>query len=357
MEYVNITFRLLAISQTLLFLLFVAFSDNPLRVKSVGMAFIIGVMAYIAIPLIEDYTPHIERVKVFWLIANIVPSLLLLFVFFIFEESCEIPKWLIALVSLSVLSSVWFQFSIGNHFNLPIWLQTPKTDVTLTVVCSPLWLQILKAGITLTAICIIWNGRESDLVELRTKLRTIFVLVVAVQTLMVIFLEMMTHFDPPLILDTVMQFLILIFCVAVNYFFIKLNPQGTLMATVAPVTMANTEKVVDPHIAELLDRMRSERLYADHDLRVNSLAQMINLPEYKLRKKINQELGYRNFNHFVNHYRIEEAGIKLREDTRIPVLTIALDVGFRSISSFNSAFQAHFGLSPTKYRAESLPNI
>jgi len=102
--------------------------------------------------------------------------------------------------------------------------------------------------------------------------------------------------------------------------------------------------------------MRDERLYADHDLRVGTLAQLINIPEYKLRQKINQELGYRNFNQFVNHYRIEEAGVKLREDGRTPVLTIALDVGFRSISSFNSAFQAHFGLSPTKYRAESLPN-
>jgi len=100
--------------------------------------------------------------------------------------------------------------------------------------------------------------------------------------------------------------------------------------------------------------MRSERLYADHDLRVASLASMLNVPEYKLRKKINQQLGYRNFNQFVNRYRIEEAGVKLREDMRKPVLSIALDVGFRSISSFNTAFQAQFGVSPTKYRSEIL---
>jgi len=109
----------------------------------------------------------------------------------------------------------------------------------------------------------------------------------------------------------------------------------------------------DPLISELLKRMRDERLYADHDLRVGSLASLLNIPEYKLRSKINQQLGYRNFNQFVNHYRIEEAGVKLRKDVRMPVLSIALDVGFRSISSFNSAFQTQFGISPTQYRAES----
>lgn len=337
MEYLNLIFRLLAISQAVLFLLFIAGSSNPWRVKSVGMGLIVGITTYVGMPLIEDYTPYLQEVQLVWLFANIVPSLLLLFVFFIFEESCEIPPWIIGLVSVAILSSVWFHLSEGGYIN------------------SPVWLRVLKAVIVLIAVGLIWKGRENDLVELRTKLRTIFILVLAIQTLVVISVEMVTNFNPPLTFDTIVQFCIFVFGITANYFFAKLNPTGALMMPVAPQPVA-AENVVDPHIAELLERMRSERLYADHDLRVSSLAQLINLPEYKLRKKINQELGYRNFNHFVNHYRIEEAGVKLREDTRTPVLTIALDVGFRSISSFNSAFQAHFGLSPTKYRAEILPD-
>ena len=103
----------------------------------------------------------------------------------------------------------------------------------------------------------------------------------------------------------------------------------------------------------LLHRMKNERLYADHDLRVAGLAQLLGVPEYQLRKRINQKLGYRNFNQFVNRYRIAEAGERLLENTQTPVLTIALDVGFRSISSFNTAFQAQYGVSPTRYRAEA----
>ena len=68
------------------------------------------------------------------------------------------------------------------------------------------------------------------------------------------------------------------------------------------------------------------------------------------------ESDNRNFNQFVNRYRIEEAGERLLSEARTPVLTIALDVGFRSISSFNTAFQAQFGVSPTQYRAQALSN-
>jgi AraC-like DNA-binding protein len=100
--------------------------------------------------------------------------------------------------------------------------------------------------------------------------------------------------------------------------------------------------------------MQDERLYADHDLRVAKLADMVGLPEHSLRKKINKQLGYRNFNQFVNRYRIEEAGQRLNKEPTIPVLSVALDVGFRSISSFNTAFQSQFGMSPTEYRRQSL---
>ncbi len=334
MEFLNITFRLLAISQVALFTLFIAFSSNPNRVKIVGIGLMLGAISYIGMPLIEAHTPYMPQLRYLWLLGAIAPSLLLLFVFFIFEESCEVPIWIIVLVLVSVGFSIWYQiFDIG----LP---------------GSPLWLHILKGIIIVIAITIVWRGREADLVEIRAKVRTVFVMLLAIETLTIISLEVATDFSPPILLDTIMQFCILVCMFCVNFFFTRLNPQSELMRRTAVAPTQSIEPA-DPIITELLKRMREERLYADHDLRVATLAQLLGTPEYKLRKKINQELGYRNFNQFVNNYRIEEAGVKLREDARTPVLTIALDVGFRSISSFNTAFQTHFGLSPTKYRAES----
>jgi len=117
--------------------------------------------------------------------------------------------------------------------------------------------------------------------------------------------------------------------------------------------VSSVSEQYDPETKILFERMQRERLYADHDLRVGKLAVMLGLPEYQLRKRINQTLGYRNFNQFVNRFRIEEAGQRLCSDPRLPVLSVALDVGFRSISSFNTAFQNYFGMAPTAYRKQS----
>ena len=80
--------------------------------------------------------------------------------------------------------------------------------------------------------------------------------------------------------------------------------------------------------------------------------QRLGLPEYRLRRLINQALGYRNFNSFVNHYRIAEAKAALADprQAEVPVLTIALDAGFSSLGPFNRAFKAETGMTPSEYR-------
>jgi len=71
-----------------------------------------------------------------------------------------------------------------------------------------------------------------------------------------------------------------------------------------------------------------------------------------LRDLINDGLGHRNFNAFLNSYRIEEAKAALADPDQIdvPVLTIALDAGFQSLAPFNRAFKADTGLTPTEFR-------
>ena len=56
---------------------------------------------------------------------------------------------------------------------------------------------------------------------------------------------------------------------------------------------------------------------------------------------------------FLNSYRIRDACARLvAADTRkLPVLTIAMDVGYRSLGPFNRAFREETGMTPTAYRA------
>lgn len=74
------------------------------------------------------------------------------------------------------------------------------------------------------------------------------------------------------------------------------------------------------------------------------------MTEHKLRRLINKELGYRNFNQYLNRYRIDEASKRLISEADLPILTIALDVGFNSLSSFNKAFKEKHQQTPTEFR-------
>ena len=102
--------------------------------------------------------------------------------------------------------------------------------------------------------------------------------------------------------------------------------------------------------------MTVERIYRQEGLTIGVLAARLGLTEYRLRQAINEGLGYRNFNAFLNRYRLDEARAALADPTQreVPVLTIALDAGFQSIGPFNRAFKADTGLTPTEFRRDAL---
>lgn len=102
--------------------------------------------------------------------------------------------------------------------------------------------------------------------------------------------------------------------------------------------------------------MTVERVYRHDSLSIGLLAVKLGMPEHRLRTLINEGLGHRNFNAFINRYRIDEAKAALQDPDQmdIPVLTIALDAGFASITPFNRAFKADTGLTPTEFRQMAL---
>jgi AraC-like DNA-binding protein len=105
-------------------------------------------------------------------------------------------------------------------------------------------------------------------------------------------------------------------------------------------------------VAALRHLMTSERAHRQDGLTIGTLAQQLGVPEYRLRRLINQALGYRNFNSFVNYYRIAEVKAALADPRQsdVPVLTMALDAGFSSLGPFNRAFKAETGTTPREYR-------
>jgi AraC-like DNA-binding protein len=132
----------------------------------------------------------------------------------------------------------------------------------------------------------------------------------------------------------------------------RAKPSG-VASVVIDVLLDPGREAPDPKLLGSLERlMTSERIYRQEGLTIGALALKLGLPEYRLRQLINQGLGYRNFNAYLNHYRIEEAKAALADaaQAEVPVLTIAMDAGFQSLNPFNRAFKAETGLTPTEYR-------
>ena len=95
--------------------------------------------------------------------------------------------------------------------------------------------------------------------------------------------------------------------------------------------------------------MRSEHLYENEELNLSTLAEVVDLTPHQLSELINTEFNM-GFSKFVREYRVRAAKTLLSTDTTSSILAISMMTGFRTQSSFYSAFKELTGMSPGAYR-------
>ena len=61
-------------------------------------------------------------------------------------------------------------------------------------------------------------------------------------------------------------------------------------------------------------------------------------------------LSGRNFNQFVNYFRVRYGAELIRKDPNLRLISVAQMCGFRSSQSFNAAFKVNMGETPSKYQ-------
>ncbi|WP_026375285.1 helix-turn-helix domain-containing protein [Aestuariibacter salexigens] len=98
--------------------------------------------------------------------------------------------------------------------------------------------------------------------------------------------------------------------------------------------------------------MTDKQLFLQPELKMIDVANALGEPEYKISKVLREKSDYDNFNHFVNHYRIEYAKRLLTsEDSKQwTILVISMESGFASLATFNRVFKSHQGCTPNQYR-------
>ena len=110
------------------------------------------------------------------------------------------------------------------------------------------------------------------------------------------------------------------------------------------------EKQIDTYSGQLLDYMATEKPYLDADLSLRKLANQLELSPNQLSMVLNEGLG-KNFNGFVNHYRVEEFKMLAKDpgSANLTIVALAYECGFNSKTVFNTYFKEKTGLTPSEY--------
>ena len=97
--------------------------------------------------------------------------------------------------------------------------------------------------------------------------------------------------------------------------------------------------------------MERDRPWKDSELTLADLADRLNTTPHKLSEVLNSQVG-QTFYDFVNGYRVREVQRRIvaGDAQARTILTLALDAGFASKSTFNLVFKKHTGQTPSDFR-------
>ena len=101
---------------------------------------------------------------------------------------------------------------------------------------------------------------------------------------------------------------------------------------------------------KLLHHIEIEKAHQNPDLTLRSLADQLGMHANQLSWLLNDGFG-KNFNEFINHYRVE-AFKKLAvdpENSNFTIIAIAYDCGFNSKTVFNTYFKKETGKTPREF--------
>ncbi len=108
------------------------------------------------------------------------------------------------------------------------------------------------------------------------------------------------------------------------------------------------------YLNQIRKLIEENNLYLNPNLKLTSLSTRLNLSPRDISMVINKHAN-KNFSSFINEYRIEKAKELLNSShPNTKILSIALDSGFNSLSSFNVAFKLYTKSTPSEYRLKNV---
>lgn len=344
MESAHCVLRLLALSQVVLLCLNILVYQRHTTGKLAALT-LFGFGCYLIGPFADNF--HIGS-WVIRLVSTACPTLLWLLARHFFCDDRGVPLWL------------WLVTALYLGLSMLRWSNFLPTSEPGNLLLIDLLPQLAKLGLVIHVFYMAIEGRANDLVDQRLKLRVPIAIGGSALTTIIILVEISASGPVPMLVEVVGSGLMLSLCMGANVYLLRLRDDFPLAI---PAAQVSTQAEAPEPLGQAVDSMQADlerirkvmtegRFYANHGAKLSNLAELLSIVEHRLRPMVNKEMGFRNFNQFLNTYRIAEATKRLVDEPKPPILTIALDVGFQSLSSFNKAFKEKHGKTPTEFRAQ-----
>lgn len=278
--------------------------------------------------------------------GNALPGVFWLTALSVFTDKAAIKNWQYGVAASTLLLP---SMVLAIETTLAIELrQFPIAHMTIFVSQLVLELSLICYALYLALI----NWRD-DLIQERRYIRGGVISVSGTYIVLVIVFEQVLNISGGGI-DIIKSFMLAGLATTINYFLLSVKFAVLFVVPTSNLTEGKHDSQSIKALNKIIKAMEDERLYQQEGLTIAGFAKHLAIHEYKLRQLINGQLNYRNFNDFLNHYRIKEVTEKLshHDYAQTPVLTLALDSGFRSLSSFNKAFKQTHGTTPTEFRKQ-----
>jgi len=341
LELFDLFLRFIAIGQLSLLSFYVlAKSCNLTSVLATTTSVCLSAYLLLTAPIADQHYGVLRGVLLFF--TELAPYLLWCFAVLLLRDNFILKKWSFGIKTGITLALLWFLYFFGYQQGRGAFHQINHL-LQLLPLCHIIFIAV--------------KDLKDDLVNARRNIRLILVMSISLYFIFILVLELGdSSVRASSIFSSINAFLVLMSTSVFTYFVFK----GKFKEETLKIAEGGDQKQEDaiPLVyKDLNQRLRclmEEKFFMETQLTIKELAEKLTTPEHQLRELINKHLGFRNFSDFLNSYRLPMACSQLKDiaNLRKPILTIALELGYGSIATFNRAFKAKMAQTPKEYRSK-----
>lgn len=308
-------------------------SNQLLSLLLIVLSFRIGKSVFL------EFMEHMDIKMIF---AGLATIMLIGPLFYFFVHSC-IHK------NLQLAHRKWVQFTpafFGIGFGL--WLDESNLEFI------PNWLlaTIMLSYYLHFIIYLIISYRKIRNEKLNLTIEVYRLLMLVLNALLAIWVVYFLNLIDEIVPYIVGPLLYSIIAYVVSFEIIRKGYVGKIGQNKYKTTAASGEQI-ERTFEKALKIVVEGKAYKNPEITLKSLSEQIHVSQQVLSMVINKMSGI-NFNNFINTYRIEEAShlLQRKDHDHLTIAAIAFEVGFNSISSFNTAFKKQTKKTPQAYRRQ-----